>query len=126
MALERRHIAMDTHCAGLRCNDGALGMPMKYFFDAIDYVTGIEDGLTHRSGYERQLSAAHTTTVGLSAPRLRRSQRFSVTTIISSKCSRSPVGQSKFGSGDTIPGTNFVSSARLRAGACVARTGPDG
>jgi hypothetical protein len=43
---------------------------MKYFFNAIDYVTGIEDGLTHRSGYERQPSAAHATTVGLSAPRL--------------------------------------------------------
>jgi hypothetical protein len=56
-------------------------MPMKYFFNAIDYVTGIEDGLTHRSGYERQPSAVHATTVGLSAPRLSWSQRFSVTTI---------------------------------------------
>ena len=92
-------------------------MPMKYFFNAIDYVTGIEDGLTHRSGYERQFSAAHATTVGLSAPQLRRSQRFSVTTITSSMCSRSPVGQARFGSGNTIPG------ARLRA---AARSGPDG
>jgi len=47
----------------IRCNDGAFGKPVKYFLHAIDYVTRIYDDLTHRGGYERELPAAHRSTV---------------------------------------------------------------
>jgi hypothetical protein len=63
MALECRYIAINTQRTGLRCNDGAFGKPVKYFLHAIDYVTRIYDGLTHRGGYERELPAAHRSTV---------------------------------------------------------------
>src|SRR5438552_3498203 len=64
MVLECRRIAIDTHRTRFRCNDGAIGKPVKHFLDAIDDISGINDGLTHRSGYERKLAAAHTTTAG--------------------------------------------------------------